>query len=1412
MLTAMVAVRLTDNKECVLKNIAIWTNRLLWTVIVSALVLIACYVSIGRYYATYIEGYQSEIVSYLQDYTELPLQVEQLSARWLALSPVFSLRNVSLPSRVDGEDVLRIGHVRLQLDLFNSLLNRSLQLRHLSIDGLQGTVEEVAPGVWQLRDYSAGAKQNPAGDFDKIIDILLSLDAVELVAATLKLHYFEGLDYALLNVDELSLRHSEGFRRATVKARFDRSNKPLLAIVESVGDPREVATFAASAYLKLDDVDFASQLPAIKPLGLDLRYAQLSSEIWLDWQPGGEAVLQGKVSSPLVDLAAISVVSPLPLEDFEVHFRLEKQPQDHWALWMPKLRARWQGAEIGFDRLLLTANSQHVTVALPALELRANLSILSEVALFDPRLNSLLRTLAPAGWLDNVQLHLPRSVLDDDESGTAPLDSLLLRSNLRQVSASPWKGAPGVAGLSGFIEVGRSNGLMDIDSAAFSLSFPKLYDQPLAFTSARGQLRWSLGADNVLVNSGPVYLTTEHGPATAQLALDLPKVKSAAVDPLMSLAVGLQETDTGFRDKFIPTILSPGLRQWLDSSIRGGQVRSGGLLYRGSLNRDDKADQTVQLFFDVVGSDLNYHPDWPPLTDVNGLVVVDDGRTVVSTSAAKLYDMVVEPTEIEVNVLAQGGLWLTIKGAINGAASSALKVVNESALRAIVGPVFERWQLTGTAKAVIDLGIPLAQPSLEPVVSVDLELFDTLLELPDYRLRFVDVNGPLHYRSARGIWTDAISAQFFDQPLRASVSQDSDKVLQVDASGLIDMADIERWSGQPAMGFFSGAGLFDAQVLVIPGGDSTLTLSSELRGVAVDLPAPYAKTASQELPFDLKLPLASSTRLSMEVAPWGQMQLDLQQGVAVSGLLQFGSTESVLNSDHEAGFFSVGGEMANAELQQWQRVLQQYTSAAKGLDADTTSTTGTVKELADTLPTAVDLQPLPSLAVRIEQLTINQLDIYGQLFGPTVLSAQHRNQADNSQGFNLYSAGDGWYINAENALLSGALLIPDNSANAGGVDLPLQIRLSRFSLPSETANAVAAVSPDPSKLKGFTADIQVDQLVQGREILGNLAFEVRPIDNGLRFSKLRGTIREIEMAAGTDNQLSWWRDEQGNHSALSSTFSIADVGDVLERWKYQRIIESESGKFVVDLAWPGSPDQWQLRDTQGTVDLGLREGRFLEGSDAANGTLKVVSIVNLAGVLSLQSNFSDFFKSGISFDRVDGQITLAEQRLSISDDINITSSSSEFSLRGVTDMATQLLDMELIVTLPVAGNLPWIAAFTAGLPVAAGVFVVSKIFQRQVKKFSSGVYAIVGDWNNPKMTLNKVFGNVGGVENGRQLGTNSLPAANDSIIAGDGTEQTLGSTQTKVKLAAEDLPAAAGLDTADSAGTVDVLVPAELTP
>jgi uncharacterized protein YhdP len=208
---------------------------------------------------------------------------------------------------------------------------------------------------------------------------------------------------------------------------------------------------------------------------------------------------------------------------------------------------------------------------------------------------------------------------------------------------------------------------------------------------------------------------------------------------------------------------------------------------------------------------------------------------------------------------------------------------------------------------------------------------------------------------------------------------------------------------------------------------------------------------------------------------------------------------------------------------------------------------------------------------------------------------------------------------------------------------------------------------------------------------------------------------------------------------LQATLSFEDIGQTLEYFDYQRIVETGGGNFELDLRWPASPQDFSLRQAQGTVQVKIGQGSFLEATTGATGALRVVSILNLADIVRRLS-LTQMFESGIPFESVEGEVDLHEGMLEVAR-MDVKGSSS-FQFSGVSDVQKKSLNGELVATLPVARNLPWIAALAASLPVAAGVYVISKVFDEQLKLLSSAVYTIGGTWNDPQVTFNRVFDNV----------------------------------------------------------------------
>ncbi|MDH3994650.1 MAG: hypothetical protein OEV47_17150, partial [Gammaproteobacteria bacterium] len=293
---------------------------------------------------------------------------------------------------------------------------------------------------------------------------------------------------------------------------------------------------------------------------------------------------------------------------------------------------------------------------------------------------------------------------------------------------------------------------------------------------------------------------------------------------------------------------------------------------------------------------------------------------------------------------------------------------------------------------------------------------------------------------------------------------------------------------------------------------------------------------------------------------------------------------------------------------------------------------------------------------------------------------------------------------------------------------------------------------EPELLELPDMDVSVARLHRGDLELGKLDFGLRSDGATLLANNISGEIAGLRLGQPQPGQLRW-RQGSDSRTSLQLGLQFDDLGKTLGHFGYEKILETESGGFDLNLQWPGAPQNFSLRQGQGAVEVDIAEGRFLEAPSSASGALKVVNILNLADIVQRLS-LSHMFESGIPFDAVTGEIFLHSGTVEVVG-MEVKGPSS-FQFSGIADVSARSLDGELVAILPVANNLPWVAALTASLPVAAGVFVVSKLLQKQVNRLSSAVYSVTGSWDDPEVEFEHIFETSGGRNAGAQAQSDSL--------------------------------------------------------
>jgi uncharacterized protein (TIGR02099 family) len=1245
-------------------------SQLLWRLIVATVVSLAVYVSAGRLLVGMVEANQRWLLDGLN--ARVPFVIEQgaLSAEWHGFGPELVFRDVQL--RFPDGEPLSVGGGRVAIDVWGSLLQRSLRIGHLRLSHLLLSGEITAAGEFRLMGLGGSGGDAPA----RLRALLLDSRHVTLEQNTLQLQSPDARQHRL-SLD-LAL-HREGSHRQLRAMLEAEDGSRIRILAEGIGDPLAMAEYSGVVYLNAELVDLASLDPWRPLWGRRLPLAasgEARLEGWLDWNAGLEG-LQLRLSGEDLVLRGEAGGWVLPVEHLSLESSLQQQGQ-RLSVFVSDVQLDYAGGQLAVPRLQVDVWGDSLRLRGRDLPLAETAELVSTAGILPTALTDVLQELDPRGALRELQFSM-----DDMTAEARGWDLSLAFTDLALAS---WRGAPGVTGASGHLQLTPASGRVILDSEDITLEFPTVYRQPLVYRELFGDLDISWTEAGVQLHSGLLTAKGEEGVARALLGLWIPRGPTRnGIE--MDLLVGLRDSDARYRSRYLPYILDENLLQWLDSSVQQAALDAGGFLWRGSLRPEAPAGRTVQLFFVLRDAELAYHPRWPTLSVPEGTVLIDDTRVSVWAGAARLYDAAVSRLSAETWRSPSGEMRLAITAGIAGSATDGLRVINQSPLDESLQGALQQWSAQGGLTLDLALDLPLGEAESSAVVALDVALDDASLAIRPGGLQIDGLNGALRYTSAGGFALEGMTARLWGRPLAVSLSQPAppEGGVRLSVAGDVAVASLRDWLGDAVPALATGKAPVTATLDIVPGAAPQLQLRSNLQGVALALPETWGKAAHESLDFTVDSSLGKEPLI-----------LDLRAGDRVAARLALADgrldAASLALQDQPLplvpGQVRLSGHAALLDVDAWQRALEP---------------------LLPVRPGAVDPASGPQLVV--EQLLVDSVLLRGQDWQDVLV--------------NLQQTAQGWRGGVETPWLRAA----------GRADS----RLSRLVLNIDALDLAGlstgdGESPDPGVVNDWPdIDVAIGQVLRGGRPLGQLSFVLRSGDRTLDVQALQGELAGLQIASDPEASLTW--SDEGTR--LKMDLVAADLADTLAALGYETILETEQGRFAVDLQWPGAPQRFALASASGRLSLALDEGRFLNASAGASGALRVVSILNLADIVQRLS-LTQWFESGIPFDSMDGELQLQAGMIRVPQ-LAVSGAGSSFRFSGSSEIASRSLDGELVATLPVANNLPWVAALTAGLPVAAGVFVVSKLFEKQVSQLSSAVYGISGTWQEPEVRLDRIF-------------------------------------------------------------------------
>ena len=1245
------------------------------------LVLVALYVSLGRGLVPMVAEYRADVESKAQAAVGMPVSIGRLEGSWSGFSPVFVARDVTVGQ---GNNAVRLDHVRAVPDVWATVKARQVRIARLELDGLQLGLKEDKDGHWALQGLPV--PDDKPFDPEQALTQMQMISQLSLFDSQITLQPYEQSPLTLTYVS-MTLKTGNLHQRLDARVTLP-DGQPLSLNVRAKVRASEWREGEAEAYLSLPQSDWAKWLPKSLTGDWKIKNLKAGGEFWLTWGNGTLQTAVARLNAPQFK-GGYADRKTSTIDNLALNAWFQRNDKGFTAaansLAMDIAGKRWE-SRIDLTQTAATSDNEALWhVQADRLDLTPVTPLLDSLAPLPDKLMVVLDHLKFTGGVRNL-------LLDYRPQAEGP-KRVSFAANLDKLGFDAYHGAPAAGNVSGAISGDLGQGELRLNTDDFMLHLAPIFNNEWTYRHAEARLTYALDDQGFTLIAPYIKVLGDEGKIASDFLIRLHFNHDH--EDYMDLRVGMVDGDGKYTSKYLPAMLNPGVDQWLRTAVLSGKVKEGFFQYQGSINHDaPETARVITLFFNVQNANLAFQPGWPQLTGVDGNVFVENSGVRIRASKGQLLGTQVSNVAVDVPHTAAGqSSHLLVDGDFNGSLQDGMKILQEAPIG--TGQTFAGWQAEGPLQGHINLDVPLVKGQ-EPKVAVDFNTDGARLRLPDPVLDLTQLKGNFRFDYAKGLSGKNIKAVAFDKPVSAEIFAEGKPgapITRITANSQIATKRLTDWLSVTQPLPISGDLPYQLQ-LTLNGAESPLLINSNLKGVAVDLPAPFGKTADETRDTDFRMNLqGAERRIGVGYGNLANFAFAAPGGKFAEGRgeLFIGDGGAIVP---DAKGLRVRGSLSELDIAPWQAMVQRYAGNDPG---------GSAKQLVN----SVDLQ--------IGKLTA---------MGTTL------DQAD----VQLKRSDASWSVSLDSPKIKGTATLPDNQA------IPADISLLYVRLPAPDPNAaVVENAPDPlADVDPHTIpamNIKITQLFQGDQLVGAWSLKARPTAAGLQLNDMDLGLKGISLVGNGG-----W---EGTPGATSSWFKGQVAGknlaDVLKAWGFAPTVTSQEFEMNADGRWPGSAAWVGLKRYSGSLDATLKNGQFVEVEGGAQ-ALRVFGLLNFNSIgRRLRLDFSDLLNKGLSYDRVKGLLVASDGVYVTRDPITMIGPSSNLELNGTLDMVRDRVDAKLLVTLPVTNNLP-IAALIVGAPAIGGaLFLVDKLLGDRVARFASVQYKVEGPWKEPKITFDKPF-------------------------------------------------------------------------
>ena len=1237
-----------------------------------------------------LEAHRADIAHWLGTRIGQPVDIDDIVTGWDGWNPRLSIRGFRVRERTGNGTLFELPRVDL-LVAWTSIARMDLRLKELVIDSPRLAVRRDTSGRLHLAGFEMPGDEVP--DDAPFVDWLLRQPQV-VVRDALVIWNDE-----LRHAPQLLLDHVQ-FR---LQQRFGRHQAGLTGV-----PPPELA----------GPIDLRADLTGLSrkdfshvagKLYFRLDYADVAA--WREWLPFPFAIASGRGALRMwVDVAAgqaNAVTADLELADVRATLGEALTPL---ALAHLAGRAEWKhtagrnafkasrlsfalpdGSSVGptdfavaFDDATAHAPAGG-SLSVGSVELPPLATIAAHVPLPETARRDIAR-FAPRGSVRNARFEWTGEP-------DAP-QRYAVAADVRDFAVASQDGLPGVANLSGTIDMNERGGRIRVAGNDATIAVPSIFAQPVAFDSLSGDIRWQVDGGTLQVQWKDVTFANADLAGTSRGSWQAQPEGPGSVD----VAAQLTRANIASTYRYVPIAAAPTLRDWLKRALVKGTSSDARLALTGDLAHFPFAqgkEGRFALALTARDATLDYADRWVPISDVAANVHIDGAHLVVDATTARMKGIQIGTTHAEIVDVQDPGATLRVTGTASGPTAEFLGFIASSPVADWLGHATDDATAAGDGRLALEFAMPLHDPA-QATIAGDYRVASNTLQLEGLPA-LTDIGGDIRF-TGHDVRADDVTAQVLGGPVTVVLASDGGHV-RVDARGNADVALVRKAFDVPVLSHMAGTTDWQLQ-LAASGNETTWTVQSSLVGATIDLPAPIGKSASDTVPFRIerRAPKPKQDSISVEYGSIARVLLHRQASGTTSSvdraLILVGKTAGDTTEATQPGVW-IRADVPAIDVDAW-------------LDADL-------------MPT----QPSPGDAGRAP-LALEGVDLRGA--SVAALGRRFTNIRATARRAN----GD-WRLALDGDEIAGNATW--HAATPARPNGRIVARLTRFGLPPSSSDASAGKAPttETSVNHWPAVDLVADTLVKNGRPLGKLELVAEPSGTDWQIRKL--TLAND--AGRIDASGSWRNAPTLAQTKLDVAIDVREAGAFLGRFGWPDAVKGAPTKIDGNVSWAGAPSDFDYPSLTGRFTLHTGAGQFTKLEPGVGRLLGVLSLQALPRRISL--DFRDVFSQGFAFDTIVGDVQI-DSGVMHSDNLRLSGPAAGVDITGDVDLAheTQRLDVRVQPSLSTGVSAGAAALFIAnpliGAAVGAGTLLAQKMLNNPFDQLFSYRYVVSGTFDDPIVT------------------------------------------------------------------------------